>query len=1292
MGLLASYLITGLSALWIITILVISYYSGLAVFSNVEGFLAALALPDFLATPLQHQAEAPIIRTLSGVVGALVTFFLLGYVFQAFLDALRVTLVRYLLRKNELDDRFKNPQDPISAFNWWYFPRFSRLWRDFAKTVHVQIYNDDYGDARVNYRATVPCEMFFNRQTLVDEPMRVEFFRHLPGILTGAGIVSTFAGILLGLTEFNPTVQPDQVTIQLHNLFTGVSTAFVASFMAIFTAILVTVLEKLVLHWRASQINNLQSQIDSLFPGAVESEYLADLVRQETVGSSGEMDHATAVVLPRLEKFLETDFTKVIKDVSERMMVGQAERNRQLETSFTVALNTMTEVLSQSLDLHKKQSQTLSGVETVLTRQDHEVSNALTTLTDQLKLLTAQQQQMGERLAYTSDMLASSEQSVQSGVEIQSGLNRDDHLGAFRSLETRMEKLNTTLESVFLQLDESLGLMHKGIENGQSSMQNELSRHFDVSTPADGEQQSLDNVAGKLGRLIQQNQNLSTSLDTIRQSMDQQHENQQQRGSLDQQANEALGAILTALERLGTLQEHSGDSLKDVSEALIAQQQERQRLVDVLTELTSGQQLTTDQLKQALVVLEKQSNLLASGDVWAEKAANGLAALRELLEKQHLVTPPDSHEIQPVDTVLDAVHAHGAAIDQKVAGLEQVIRSRAAVSDEQLEAIQERIGDQENKLGQSTEDIRNAFVEQTQAGSAQLEQMIQGIKTQQAMMENNLVRLESALSEQLGSTHSLVVESRDALARDLNQLEEVTQQTNQSSADTHQMIHEVRQALDGHAEKLHERGEKNVALMVENRRAIEDLVGENRSHGQSVVEQLSALKEPVDKGLAQLMTVAEKNDQWQKKMVETMDEHALALLEQSDKNNTAIASVSEQVSAQDETLDNGFATVRQALHVAEDGRPELDPEGLKALRVMPEWLAGVQSDLDALSVRVLNGLEGVEGVVRREGQLLEEQLRALVTDLDSGNRDHRRTTANTLKQKVEGIASRQGDLSQRFDAIQTVFQENMERLDQTLEGATRQLLDRLLDHGEFLVNQSEEVQTKALSNLEDRLSGDISATRRYLEEMRESRSKSEKARHQEVVARLDIQENQITEHIKSMLFKGIQDSSDKVADHLKETSDSQNKRSQAIADMLLSAMVNKVESTFGNLNDDLKGLAERFSDEQKGVQKALEAWAENLARSNHQEAEILAQQIRDIMNQTDQRHDGLVDMLSQVSNNLSSNLDQLKDGIITQSDASSDKLARHMEDLVTSSGREQAVFIEMLGERLNTLRKRLKVK
>lgn len=265
--------------LWIWLIMGVSVFAGMTIMEDTNLVLAYLQLPAFLAIPLSHQADVPVIRWLAGFIACFVVFFVLGYVVQAFFDAIRLRIViqsiSWILKRCDFDSGRRQPNTTF----WWYYPLFTLLWRDFTDSLHAQTVTTETGESNICYRSTIPAEVFFSQQALVDNPMRAEFFRYLPGMLTGAGIVCTFAGILLGLVEFDPTVEPEAVTAQLKNLFTGVSTAFVASFFAIFFAISITIIEKMILQWRYSQVILLQNRMDDLFKGGIEEEYLAELVK-----------------------------------------------------------------------------------------------------------------------------------------------------------------------------------------------------------------------------------------------------------------------------------------------------------------------------------------------------------------------------------------------------------------------------------------------------------------------------------------------------------------------------------------------------------------------------------------------------------------------------------------------------------------------------------------------------------------------------------------------------------------------------------------------------------------------------------------------------------------------------------------------------------------------------------------------------------------------------------------------------------------------------------------------------
>ena len=113
-------------------------------------------------------------------------------------------------------------------------------WKNYETSFHEIKETIDGEDVIVASRATVSSEIFFSQSVIIDTPLRVEFYKHLPGIITGVGILATFTGLLFGLFAFDPAGNPSKVQDSLALLLRGVGEAFLASGLAIATAMLIT--------------------------------------------------------------------------------------------------------------------------------------------------------------------------------------------------------------------------------------------------------------------------------------------------------------------------------------------------------------------------------------------------------------------------------------------------------------------------------------------------------------------------------------------------------------------------------------------------------------------------------------------------------------------------------------------------------------------------------------------------------------------------------------------------------------------------------------------------------------------------------------------------------------------------------------------------------------------------------------------------------------------------------------------------------------------------------------------
>jgi hypothetical protein len=154
---------------------------------------------------------------------------------------------------------------------------YDSVWREFAKTLHAQVWQTQGQLKRTKYRLTVPASHFFSVSSIVDRQLSVEYFKHLPGILTGVGIIGTFSGLLFGLSNFDAT-DPEKMSQSVAILLAGVRDAFYASAAAITAAMVITHWEKMIYRRCLTALDHLVNCLNGLFDGAVSEEYLATLV------------------------------------------------------------------------------------------------------------------------------------------------------------------------------------------------------------------------------------------------------------------------------------------------------------------------------------------------------------------------------------------------------------------------------------------------------------------------------------------------------------------------------------------------------------------------------------------------------------------------------------------------------------------------------------------------------------------------------------------------------------------------------------------------------------------------------------------------------------------------------------------------------------------------------------------------------------------------------------------------------------------------------------------------------
>ena len=213
------------------------------------------------------------------------------------------------------------------------------LWREFAKTLHTQNAGNQGAGRRYKSRLTVPASCFFSTAAVIDRQLAVEYFKHLPGILTGIGIIGTFSGLLFGLSNFDAS-NPEKMTESVALLLSGVRDAFYASAAAITVAMVITHWEKMLYRRCLTALDHLVDCINGLFEGGVGEEYLATLVEHSASTSNQARlmkDELIQAMVPVIRQ-LESIQSQQMSGLGQTLEQVLNESNRRLVTQFESAL------------------------------------------------------------------------------------------------------------------------------------------------------------------------------------------------------------------------------------------------------------------------------------------------------------------------------------------------------------------------------------------------------------------------------------------------------------------------------------------------------------------------------------------------------------------------------------------------------------------------------------------------------------------------------------------------------------------------------------------------------------------------------------------------------------------------------------------------------------------------------------------------------------------------------------------------------------------------------------------
>lgn len=527
-------------------------------------------------------------------------------------------------------------------------------WDEYRDTLHGQKQANAMGVIEVSrWRATSMANGFFTDQGLIEAPLRTEFYKHLPGILTGLGIIGTFSGLIVGLQGFKVSDDAGVVRSSLETLIVSVGGAFMVSGIAIALAMAVTTIEKAIINSRYTELERLCSLIDSLFDTGAGEEYLQRLV---------EASETSATQAMQMKESLVTDLKQVLSELTQQQIATMTATSQQLGQSISTSL---TEGLADPL------TRISHAVQQVGNSQGEAVNKLLT---DVLGNFTEQMQSMfGSQMRGMSDMLVQTANTIQAASQQFEQLAGQIQQAGSGAADAMAQRMDQALQQMQARQTEANDQMRLFIDQLKDSV-------------ARGQSESAELTMGMM-------RELSDSTNALVQGLrDQAHTAQQEHSSQQAATTERLHSFLEQMQAAAS---------RNQSESAEA----TQRLMGQLGDSASGmvRALQEQAQKAQEEHTSRQSELTARSGALMEEQSTQIARLTEAVQRASASMQQTVEQLQT---------RAQASIDSMGQGAEKLYGASARLGDnlDRMKTNSDGLNDMAEKLSGSAATLGTALM------------------------------------------------------------------------------------------------------------------------------------------------------------------------------------------------------------------------------------------------------------------------------------------------------------------------------------------------------------------------------------------------------------------------------------------------------------------------------------------------------------------------------------------------------------------------------------------------------
>ena len=567
--------------------------------------------------------------------------------------------------------------------------KLAHLWNEFRESLHLQREERDGQMAVVAIRATIPAETYFNSQYVVDSRLRTEFFKHLPGIFTGIGIIGTFYGLIAGLSKFQVSEDPLTVRSSLESLMHHVGQAFLVSAAAITAAMIVTFLEKWLLSALYRRTEEIAHAIDAKFVAGAGEEYLSRLVKasEDSASQSKILKDALVKELGELLRDLTNAQIAAFKDQQTRL----AERLSQVSRQQVEAARQDSETLGTTIasSIEKSLQGPLNAIaDTVKSASGDQSATAVRMLQDVMVSFSQRLNDLfGGQISGLTDLNKQTAQSIQTVVGTLQSLVASLEESSRRSTDSMAERMAQAIEKMEVR-QEAI--------NSQSQAFVQQIRELVASSQSETNlkiQATLENIGTQVG----------TMLATLNESQKQTFENHRARE--EQMAERTGGAVSAMSESVEGAIKQIGEASNQMARNVAILSQATSSSVD---KMSSGAEQLNVALSRFTAASEGVSKVMTQAESVAAKLTeasgsltSGGAAMQELLRDYQLQRSAIATLVTELRVTVESA--------RREASLTSDVLSRIQSAAERLSAAQKLADEYLNSVSQVLGEAHSSF-------------------------------------------------------------------------------------------------------------------------------------------------------------------------------------------------------------------------------------------------------------------------------------------------------------------------------------------------------------------------------------------------------------------------------------------------------------------------------------------------------------------------------------------------------------------------------------------------------